>query len=211
MFKIMALIILLRSQQGVGEVVDLNPDSFTHITFDGIPTTKYHLDNKALVAHVKNSSSVLLKAFDKKKSLKSISFKWKSQGILKTESASQEQTKSGDDAILRVGLILSGKAPMVPFFAPAWIKKSRDALKLPSNKMIYLTVGSKNKPGSQWESPYSSSIISIALPSTEEEKFYRASHKFPKSIDIVGLWIFADGDNTKSSFNSTLWDLKFLP
>ena len=107
---------------------------------------------------------------------------------------------------------MAGEAPLVPFFAPAWIKKTRDILKLPSNLMIYLGLGSLSAPGSRWNSPYSDSILSIATPSQPlKDGWQRAAITLEKPYDIAGLWLFADGDNSKSQFTTKIRDLTLTP
>ena len=118
--------------------------------------------------------------------VKKLSFLWQKKGELKVKSSDHESSKKGDDAYFRLGLILSGEAPSIPFFAPAWIKKSREVLKLPSDKLLYLTVGSKFPAGKSWESPYSSSISSLSMASTEKEGWMHTSQEFAKGIKLSG-------------------------
>lgn len=175
---------------------------YEEISFDDIPKTKYSNVDGQLLSIVKKSSSILLQPFSKKQTVKTVKVVWKKTGDLKTKSFDHETTKSGDDAYFRVGLIVSGEAPTIPFFAPAWIKKSKEILKLPSDKMIYLTVGSKAAAGKTWPSPYSGSIESMApQKSVSTGEWTTSEFTLSKATEIVGLWIFADGDNTESSFN----------
>ncbi|SME95805.1 DUF3047 domain-containing protein [Pseudobacteriovorax antillogorgiicola] len=206
----LSLCILPGSALASTPTMTLSPSEFEHITFDDIPPTKYRLEKPdTLVAEVKQSSSILLKPFAKVQSIQKVQVLWQSSGQLKLKDTSHEKKKSGDDALFRIGLILSGEAPMVPFFAPAWVKKSRDVLKLASDRMLYLVVGSPSAPGSRWESPYSSSIESLVMESKPSAEGWQAAEvSFEKPLKVVGLWLFADGDDTKSEFTSRLKDLK---
>lgn len=179
----------------------LDLKGYETITFDDIPQTQYSNKGSHLVAKVKQSSSVLLKPFSEKVSVKSVTVTWKTSGELKVKTLDLHRTKAGDDAYFRVGLIISGPAPMVPFFAPAWIKKSKQVLKLPSDKMIYLTLGATVAPGKIWTNPYSGSIQGAsANRHLQDMEWTVSTFDLPKDTEIVGLWLFADGDNTKSSF-----------
>ena len=208
MRSFVSILILFVSTVALGEGYSLDPAKYKHITFEDIPQTKYSAAGAAMRMEVKKSSSFMLQPFSAKKKVSRLKFMWKSTGNLQVKSAEQEKEKDGDDSRLRIGLVLAGDAPTVPFFAPAWIKAIRDTMKLPSDKMVYLTMGAKNKPGTVWESPYSDSMELRALASKPEKDGWNAvDHKLAKPLDVVALWIMADGDNTESSFVTELKDL----
>ncbi len=179
------------------------------IVFDDIAKTSFDKKDHSIHMKVLKSASVLLYPFSNIVKTKAVSFEWKYQGTLKVKSKAHQASKGGDDAILRVGLLVSGKPPLVPFFAPSWIKKTQHILLQPSNKLLYLTVGSEFDPGNIWESPYSSSIQSIAVASkSKADGFLYSSHRFANYKKLVGLWIMADGDNTGSQFTVVLRNLQ---
>lgn len=186
--------------------ISLQPQAFEHITFDGIAPTTYKADGEALAMDVEASSSFLLRPFDKDLSVRRVSFEWRSEGNFAVASPDEEKSKAGDDARLRIGLILSGKAPLIPFFAPSWIKAIREIMRRPSDRMLYLAVGTKSQPGSEWPSPYSDSMRIRALASTPVEggTWNAAEVSFSPPLAVVGLWIMADGDNSKSRFRTLL-------
>jgi hypothetical protein len=185
---------------------DLQPKAFEHVSFDGIAPTVYKADGEALVMDVKESSSFLLRPFDKVVPVRRVSFEWRGEGELSVASPAEERTKRGDDARLRVGLILSGEAPLIPFFAPSWIKAIRDAMRLPADHMLYLTVGAKSSPGSEWPSPYGDGMRIRVLASRPVDGgvWNAAEASFSPPLKVVGLWLMADGDNSKSSFRTEL-------
>lgn len=207
--KSLFIFVFLFSLTAHSQTFDFSAKS-SHIVFsDDIPATRYSLKKHYMTAEVKKSASALVYAFAQIAPVKEVSFSWKTEGDTKVTSASQEKTKAGDDFKLRIGLILSGEAPFVPFFAPAWVKAIRDALILPTDKMIYLAVGTRNPVGSVWESPYSDSMTNIVLPSKPLKKgWQRATYKADKPLKVVGLWIMADGDNTQASFKTYIRYLK---
>ncbi len=189
--------------------IDLSPKVWNHITFDSIPETNYKLaSDNSLEIDVNESSSFLLMSFKKITPVSKVSFQWKKVGDLKVKDSKDEQEKSGDDMPLRIGLLLHGKAPLVPFFAPGWIKMIKEKLHHPSESLIYLVVGSKTPAGSTWPSPYDSSIKYESLPSkTAENGWNQTTVEFPQR-KVVGLWLMADGDNSKSSFKTFLRNLE---
>lgn len=200
----MRLILILLFLPNLANGSELNGDGWFPITFKGITPTIYQRLQNHWIIKVKASSSAMVLPFAKKRSIRRIRFKWKTQGNFKVHSSAQERSKEGDDAKIRIGLILSGKAPMIPFFAPRWIRELENRLKYSSDKMIYITPDLYTPPGSQFESPYSSSIHTLSVPSTNGI----VDMTFQKAKTCVGLWIMADGDDTESHFVTHLRDLE---
>jgi len=183
-------------------------NNFKTITFAKIPPTLYQNEGSSLKMLVKKSSAFLLQAFSQPKMVDGISFEWKSDGRPNTKDRVHERSKEGDDAPLRIGLLQSGPEPFIPFFASSWIKVVRDHMKLPSHEMTYVAVGTKNPPGTTWQSPYSSSIrIIVAEEKSLADGWSKARFVGKKPMAIVGLWIMADGDDTQAEFSTMLRDL----
>lgn len=205
----MTMLSLGLSQAAAAE--SLMIDQFRHITFDKIPQTKYEQDGTGIKADVAGSSSFLLKAFPAARTVKGLKWKWKYAGDYKVSSAEQLRSKKGDDTIFRVGLIKSGSAPMVPFFAPAWIKAINEHMKQPGDAMVYYVAGGPAKPGSQWESPYSDSMTLIQTESVATaDGWFQVVQAIRPPITATGLWLMADGDNTDSKFSVWVKDLELL-
>ncbi len=191
--------------------IALDEEQFEHVVFDNIPETSYTFEDGVLTMSVQRSSSFLLLPFSSQKQVERLRFSWKSTGELNTRSAEHEREKEGDDSRLRIGLVLAGKAPRVPFFAPAWIKAIRDTMELPSDQLVYFTLGSKNEPGSVWNSPYSDSIELRAIQGEiSSDPWTTVDHELSRPLKAVGLWIMADGDNTASTFTTELRALELL-
>jgi hypothetical protein len=188
---------------------NLDMKELSHIQFDKIPATNYSTKDGILQADVNNSSSILIRPFDAVKSVKAVSFLWKAEGGPAVKNAEQEKEKKGDDVTLRVGLMLNGDKPTVPFFAPSWVKATEKVMKLPSDKIINLSVATKNSPGTEWESPYSDSITYLSLASQPAaDGWQTAETTFAKPLNVVGYWIIADGDDTKSKFTVSMKNLE---
>ncbi len=193
---------------GAQETVDLHANKFQTVRFAKIEPTIYTDDQGGLKMQVKSSAAFLLQSFEQIKKIKSLRFQWKADGSPRVKNQEQEREKAGDDAPLRIGLLVSGPAPTIPFFASAWIKAVRDHMKHPSDKMIYVAVGTKNPPGATWESPYTDSIQVVVAGDQQQSDGWRQAQFQPKTpLSIVGLWIMADGDDTKSQFTTWLRQL----
>lgn len=211
LLRSLALFLVLRGQslRAAELEVNLDPAEFHAITFDKIPPTIYARADGGLKMVVAKSSSFLVQAFVAKRSVGAVSFEWRTDGALAVSDAAVEKTKDGDDGRLKIGLMLAGKAPTIPFFASAWIKDVRDFLKLPSDHLDVLIVGTKSPPGTKWSSPYADSMEYFALGGDAlTGGWQRSQFKFAKPVEVVGLWLMADGDNTASTFTTWLRNLR---
>lgn len=199
---------LVVTQSMAGQIV-LGEDNFEHVHFKRIQPTLIRFNQDTIHFDVNNSSSFLLLAFDTIRAVRTVSFEWKAHGKLNKDSIAQEKTREGDDAWLRIGLILSGEPDQVPeLLLPHWVKQVRNTLEFSSEKMIYLIPGAWHAPGQIWSSPFSSNIDMISVPSRPMNNDWKqAFYVFPEAQQIVGLWIMADGDNTDSMFSSQLRNL----
>jgi len=183
------------------ETITLQADQFEHIEFKRIKTNQHHFHKQQLQISVNDSSSFLMQAFKQVKQVHQVTFEWRSQGAPKIESAQQEEQRSGDDSVFKLGLLL--KANSVPFnpFMPSWMKQVESILYHPSEKMIYLSVGTKHTAGDEWINPYNKRVTMIAVGSSDsKDGWEKASYQFDMPVDAVALWLMADGDNTHSSF-----------
>lgn len=186
---------------------EIMPDNknTTHIIFKRIEPNNFYFKEDYLTIQVNNSASFLLLPFKDIKQVSSISLQWKKQGEINTKDAQHEETREGDDAYLRMGLVIEGEPIFNNPLAPKWVKQVRETLHHSSDNMIYLVAGSHHKSGQRWESPYSNNVEIIALGSnTKEDGWNFSEYKFENSLSVVGLWIMADGDNTQSTFTSML-------
>ena len=183
-------------------------EKWQEITFSGIAPNIYKREHDALRASVKKSHSFLVYAFDQPKSAFGFSFLWRRSGTLAVKDRAQESTKAGDDAWFRIGLIVSGKAPLIPFFAPSWLKILGKKLTLDADRLIYYILDARHPPGSQWDNPYHSSIKNHALASGDATKdgWTSAQASWDKELKLAGLWFSADGDDTGSTFDVSIKD-----
>jgi len=206
---IIALLITLSSSIKAGvHNISLAKATLKPIHFSNTPKTKYQIAAAGLKITVEKSASALIIPFQKIHRLTGVSFQWYALGKISGASEETERSKKGDDALIRIGLIISGPKPIVPIFAPDWIKKVQTTLHLPSNRMIYLTPGMKNSAGTKFEHPYSSSIEVWSVASTPVGvPWNKVAVEFPQ-LNVVGLWIMADGDNSGSDFVTHLKKLQ---
>ena len=207
--KLSLLLLLLAACQLNAEQIVLDVHNFEHIHFKRIKPNRVEFNQDAIHFEVNRSASFLLLAFSDIKNIRTVSFQWNADGMLKKNSAEHEKTRKGDDAWLRVGLIIKGQPEHIPEpLLPRWMKQVRQTLKHQSSNMVYLIPDAKHSPGETWKSPFSSNVDMISVGSTSMDGAWKqASYEFAKPQQAVGLWIMADGDNTGSIFESRLKNL----
>jgi len=201
--------LLLVTAQLNAEQIVLDKDHFEHIHFKRIQPNIVTFNKDAIHFEVRKSASFLLLAFDEVKNIRTVSFQWKAHGILNKHSIDHEKTRKGDDAWLRVGLIIEGQPEDIPEpLLPRWMKQVRKALRHTSGSMIYLIPDARHAPGETWKSPFSSDVdmVSVGRIDTSDD-WNNVTYEFTEPVQTVGLWIMADGDNTRSTFNSQLRNL----
>ncbi len=191
------------------ETLPLQAGVFEHIQFAKITANKYVFNDDELTIEVDNSASFLMMPFDKVRTIEKVTFKWRSQGELKTRNAHHEKHRDGDDAYLKLGLLLKTDAAWPNPFAPKWLKRVEKLLKYPSERMINLVAGAKHKPGEHWVGPYNKRIKMISVYSVADDSGWQlASYQFDEPVEVVALWVMADGDNTNSNFMTKVKDIK---
>jgi hypothetical protein len=207
--KFSLLPLLLLSVQLNAEQIVLDKHNFKHIHFKRIKPNIVTFSADTIHFEVDKSASFLLLAFDDIKSFRTVSFEWKANGTLNKRDIEHEQTRKGDDAWLRVGLIIEGQAEDLPEpLLPRWMKQVRKTLRYTSGSMIYLIPDARHAPGETWRSPFNSNVDMVSVGSiTTYDEWKHVSHEFAQPQRTIGLWIMADGDNTGSTFNTQLRNL----
>jgi hypothetical protein len=185
------------------ENISLQADGFEHIQFKKIKASRYTFQDQLLRIDVDESASFLMLPFDAVKKINRVSFEWRSDGMPRLDSAYHEEQRKGDDAVFKLGLLLKAEDSSINPFLPSWMKRVEALLKFPSENMINLVVAAKHAPGEQWPNPYNKRVSSIAIASVEEDQgWMHAGYQFAKPVEVVGIWLMADGDNTHSKFTT---------
>ena len=181
------------------------------IHFDDIPVNKFleSKDGRELKIMVDRSSSLYVIPFAQPRTIKQLQFEFKISPTFQYTSKSKLDEKAFDDWPLRVNLLIHGEAPIIPFFAPAWIKAIAEYMMHPSDAMRSIVPVTKPELRTTWESPYASSILHTGvLVDSDLSKFQKVVQKYPKPQKISGVLILADGDDTKQKFTAFLKNLR---
>jgi hypothetical protein len=185
------------------EAIVLQADNFEHLQFNKIKASTYTFHDQLLQIDVEKSASFLMLPFDAVKKINRVSFEWRSEGRPQIDSPQHEEQRKGDDAVFKLGLLQKSEDSILNPFLPPWMKRVEALLKYPSENMINLVAAAKHAPGEQWPNPYNKRVTTIAVGSVSSgQGWMQASYQFAQPVDVVGLWLMADGDNTGSSFST---------
>lgn len=211
-FLLMICLFCISIQTASGKLLNLDTKGFIPITFEDIPATRYEQKDGYIAITVDRSASFLLKAFDSVKEVKKVRLQWRSEGELNIHTAELAKGKKGDDAKIRIGLLLEGEPSFIPFFVPDWLEEVNRHLKAPSNGLVYVVSGVPIPSGEHWPSPYADEISMFsAFNRILEDGWTESIYEFKTPLKIVGLWIMADGDNSESRFQTDLRALELSP
>jgi hypothetical protein len=181
----------------------LQEDNFEHIQFKRIKANNYIYQNQQLKIEVDNSASFLMMPFDHVKKISHVSFQWRSIGKPGVENKKHEEKRSGDDAVFKVALLLKADETLFNPLMPAWMKRVDKLLSVPSKEMIYLVADAKHAADQSWVNPYNDRVKMIAMKnSVDVNGWMKASYTFEHPVEVVGLWLMSDGDNTHSRFTT---------
>ena len=179
----------------------LQEDNFEHIEFSRINSNRHSFSDQQLKIEVDDSASFLMKPFVTVRQVKQVSVTWRSTGEPEIKNSKHEGQREGDDAVFKIGLLLSGEDSFPNPFLPSWMKRVDELLNHPSDNMIYLVANAKHKSGEQWINPYNKRVAMIAMDDVATDKgWHVSSYIFETPVNVVAVWLMADGDNTDSRF-----------
>lgn len=192
------------------EAISLQADNFEHVQFKKIKPNNHVYENNFLKIDVDESASLLMLPFDTVKKISKVSFEWRSEGLPLVNDAQHESSKAGDDAVVKIGLLLKADdMPLFNPFTPSWLKRVNALLTFPSDNMVYLVVNAKHATGEKWLNPYNARVLMVSISSMKGlDDWQQASYQLDQSLAVVALWIIADGDNTESKFTSYIKNIQ---
>lgn len=193
----------------VTQDIVLEEQSFEHIQFGKIKANNFVFDEQGLRIKVNDSASFLMQSFETVRKIKRVRFQWKLSGKVLTKDAEHESQREGDDAILKLGLLIKSDDILFNPFVPSWLKTVRQNLKFSSKDMIYLVANAKHAAGDLWVSAYNERVTMISVSSVvDKQGWNQASHVFVQPVEVVALWLMADGDDTHSSFSTQVKEIQ---
>ncbi len=190
-------------------LVPLEPGSWKQIPYGSVPT--HLLSNElGLKIAVKESASALVYKFDKPLRIKNVAISLTQEGVINYQ-AKKIGEKGADDFPLRLGFVIAGEKKLSwgqNLIAPKWVK---ELYKLaPKDKGLdrvhYLVVAQEKPLYAKRFHPFSE-LLEEEIVGIVEKGQFQGTLSAPEG-EVLGLWVSADGDDTKSTFNMTINQLK---
>lgn len=187
-----------------------SPKGWENLRYRGITPNVVEFGSEKLVVHVKNSASPLIYVLLKKHKVGGLQVTGEWQGTFNVKKENPQGEKNFDDFVLRLGLIVPG--PHTPgmierMMAPEWLKKLFDLA--PKGQGIervefYNAVVSPQALGIKRHHPLHNLILENYSWELSKPTSFSFAQKWPKPTEVLGVWVSADGDDTKSEFDLRL-------
>ncbi len=190
--------------------VPLNDKSRWHeIRYDKIPAHTLRFSESGLEISVRRSAMPLLFPLPRPLLVKSIHVKGHLCGNIKV--APEQQGKKGhDDYSLRVGLVEPGPRTLTlleRWTAASWVKALFEFAPAGSGiaKVHFLNLGvNGSEIGSTRQHPMSKLLEEEVVAAPRADGSFEFTRRFDPPLEVSALWISADGDDTKSSFETVI-------
>lgn len=178
--------------------------------FTSIPANQVSHQGNQMRISVRQSASPLLHRFDAPTQVTGFKIKAKVSGQLPDLKADIQGRPQTDDFILRFGLIVKGRSKLNWFqrqFAPGWLVKMEKLL--PNSYgikevMFFTTCQHQIIYQQLREHALDPSLKETCVKLIKETGSFEIDHQLEKPLEVVGLWIGADGDQTKAEFDLNL-------
>ena len=200
--------------------VPLNTENWEMLTFSRLKANTFKANSQRLTIHVNQSSSPLIQKFKSPVTFTRVVAK----GEIKNGSINlKENQEQGlfnkksitDDYVLRLGLVLEGdnrKPRFLPtFMLPGWIKRLFSLA--PKNrgidKIYFLkVVHNASHLGDKRTHPLHEYLYEKAITQAKTGAF-TIDKTFESPRSTYGLWLSANGEGTKSKFDTIINSIEF--
>lgn len=188
-------------------------DGWRVVSFGKTRSNKLSAHSGGLKIAVDRSAGPVIRQFNEPKVLTGLRLTGSTDALIKLTNSIKQGDRNADDFVFRLGLVLQGDRKLSRIerrIAPQWIKELDGLSKGGIGGIQFYNVANAGSPG--WQNrkhPAAKGLIEerVALQLTQPGKFV-LDLKFPKPLAVSGLWIACDGDDTNSTFNVSVHDLK---
>ncbi len=186
------------------------------LQFRRIPPIQHHVKNDQITLEVKTSAGGLVRRLPRGTRVKSLVVTGSVRGELEVDE-NRLWERGHEDAYLRVGLIVQGGrslSTLERLMAPAWICTMDDVLcadgSAPSAIRNHLLVPHASWIGKQRPNPNMKQLMDHIVATPGADGRFKMRVDLPEALDLVGLWLMADGDDSGSSFTVLVDSLELI-
>ncbi len=206
------LVILLFNVVASAESISLAQSSWLSLKFNKIEANQVVFADNQLRIDVKASAGPVVHKLPKPLTALGFRVKGSVSGKKVVESSPFDE-----DSFLRVGVVAAGKQTLSGprrWLAAAWVKKLFELAPPGSgiDKIHFFAI--TNRPdlvGKTRTHPKSDLIVETIVHSLSDTGDFDFTYRFKEPIQAVALWLSVDGDDSKSSFSTTLSKIELNP
>lgn len=193
-------------------IIPLDLNYWKEIKFDNIQKNKVQNIKSSLSIEVNNSSSILIYNFKTPKKFKKILLEGNLVGNLNFKN--NQGKDSFDDFTLKIGFIVLGNKKLTglkKLFAPDWIINLHKIFPKTfglSHLELFVGVIDLHLLKTSRLHPLSNFFHENFVFDLSKEGRFKLESSVNKEFESIGLWLSADGDNSKSKFNIKIHSLE---
>ena len=183
--------------------------------FDAVAANDFELSPSGMEIRVENSASPAVHIFESVRTVDTIILSGRIQGDLEIEP-SEIWTTGKDDSLLRFGVISTGSKKLSTFeklTAPNWVKRLSSILETKGTGIgkieCFLLMPDSAPIGKSRVNPDSALFHETIVATPSDDGTFEIEIRLPQPIESPGFWILADGDDTESSFTTTIEKIEF--
>lgn len=202
-------------QQGLLSMAFLVPlqdqSAWTQLSFNKIPPNEVKIENGILTVKVDRSASPLIYKLPEIRRVSSLSFEASVTGATLPKAS---PLSFPEDSVARLGLIAKGEKTLGWFqkrVAANWVL-SLFELAPPGtglDKIYFFNLGThQNQVGRQRAHPKSDLIFEEFIGAVTSPGDFKVTHRLSKPLDVVGLWMSIDGDESPAQFTTTIKNIR---
>lgn len=180
------------------------------LTFNNIAPNKVSIEKGSLHIAVRNSASPLIYRLDGPTRLTGVSIAATWNGGLRIPKGVTQGEKNADDFVLKFGIVEAGDRTLNWLqrrIAAGWIRQLYGLAPAGTGVRRINFLSTTTQPellGSRRTHPLNELLHETRITLLEGPGAFEMTHCFDESVDVLGLWISSDGDDTGSSFDLTI-------
>ncbi len=203
-----AIAVLLLQATAVAEDVPVDGDgAWEALSFRGIPASTVSHADGALHIAVDRSASPVVYAFDEPRQVRGVTLRARWQGALSLPPGATQGERGADDFVLKLGLIEAGERRLNWFqrrVAAPWVRRLFELAPSDSGLDRVRFLSTTQQPallGSSRVHPLDDLLYEERVTLLEAPGEFTIERRFETPVELLGLWLSADGDDTGSTFD----------
>lgn len=180
---------------------------------DGIPFNEVHFSSQGMRINVDNSASPIIFPLPSPTAVKKVKVTGVLDGRIKLSKKDRQGAKNRDDFALRIGLVVAGKESLSwvqKRLAPKWVKTLYGLAPEGGgiDHILFLTATQqRHLLGTRRVHPQSNLLVEKYDWHLQYPGEFQFVSVLPEALDVLGVWISSDGDDTASSYSITLTEV----